>query len=82
LSCPASAVALARAIAGGLFGQSGSAGGGTILTVSDVIRDPDDPDTRMLGDEAWYRLPEDELIARIDLTIGASLTAAEALARG
>ena len=55
---------------------------GTILTVSDVIRDPDDPDTRMLGDEAWYRLPEDELIARIDLTIGASLTAAEALARG
>ena len=55
---------------------------GTILTVSDVIRDPDDPETRMLGDEAWYRLPEDELIARIDLTIGASLTAAEALGRG
>jgi hypothetical protein len=54
---------------------------GTILTVSDVIRDPDDPDTRMLGSEAWYRLPEDELIARIDLTIGASLTAAEALGR-
>jgi DeoD family purine-nucleoside phosphorylase len=52
---------------------------GTILTVSDVIRDPDAPDTRMLGDEAWYRLPEDELIARIDLTIGAALTAAEAL---
>ena len=55
---------------------------GSILTVSDVIRDPSDPDTRMLGDEAWYRLPEDELIARIDLTIGASLTAAEALGRG
>ena len=36
----------------------------------------------MLGDEAWYRLPEDELIARIDLTIGASLTAAEAARRG
>ena len=55
---------------------------GTILTVSDVIRDPSAPDTRMLGDEAWYRLPEDELIARIDLTIGAALTAAAALGRG
>jgi DeoD family purine-nucleoside phosphorylase len=54
---------------------------GTILTVSDVIRDPAAPDTRILGDEAWYRLPEDELIARIDLTIGAALTAAEALGR-
>jgi hypothetical protein len=55
---------------------------GTILTVSDVIRDPSAPDTRMLGDEAWYRLPEDELIARIDLTIGAALAAAAALGRG
>lgn len=56
---------------------------GTILTVSDVIRDPAVVgDTRMLGDEAWYRLPEDELIARIDLTIGAALTAAANLGRG
>jgi DeoD family purine-nucleoside phosphorylase len=55
---------------------------GVILTVSDVIRDPDAPDTRMLGDEAWYRLPEDELLARIDLTIGAAMTAAAALGRG
>lgn len=55
---------------------------GTILTVSDVIRDPAVVgDTRMLGDEAWYRLPEDELIARIDLTIGAALTAAAKLGR-
>ena len=56
---------------------------GTILTVSDVIRDPAVvEDTRLLGGEAWYRLPEDELIARIDLTIGAALTAAANVGRG
>lgn len=55
---------------------------GTILTVSDVIRDPGAaPDTRRIGAENWYRLPEDELIARIDLTIGAALAAAATLGR-
>jgi DeoD family purine-nucleoside phosphorylase len=57
---------------------------GTILTVSDVILDP-----RQAGDGSdtaaavgWERLPEDELQRRIDLTIGAALSAAAALGRG
>ncbi|MEJ7747927.1 MAG: hypothetical protein WKF56_01410 [Candidatus Limnocylindrales bacterium] len=54
---------------------------GTILTVSDVIRDPDQPEAGEAGHEAWYRLPEDELIARIDLTIAAALAAAATLGR-
>ena len=53
---------------------------GTILTVSDTIRDPNEvAEPRKGGGEAWYRLPEDELIARIDRTIGASLKAAATL---
>ena len=53
---------------------------GTILTVSDTIRDPElVKEARKNGGEAWYRLPEDELIARIDRTIGAALKAAAQL---
>ena len=55
---------------------------GCILTVSDVIADPNDPDARILGGEAWYRPPEDEVTRRVDLTIGAAMTAAAALGRG
>jgi DeoD family purine-nucleoside phosphorylase len=60
---------------------------GTILTVSDVVVDPD-----QLGEggqatdgapavEGWERLPEEELQSRIDRTIGAALNAAVALGR-
>ncbi|MFZ9767252.1 MAG: purine-nucleoside phosphorylase [Candidatus Limnocylindrus sp.] len=53
---------------------------GTILTVSDTIRDPNVvAEARKGGSEPWYRLPEDELIKRIDLTIGAALKAAATL---
>ncbi len=53
---------------------------GTILTVSDTIRDPKlVEEKRKGGNEAWYRLPEDELIQRIDRTIGAALKAAAQL---
>jgi DeoD family purine-nucleoside phosphorylase len=56
---------------------------GTILTVSDVIRDPKDVDgTRKLGGEDWFRPPEDEVVRRVDLTIGAALAAAAELGRG
>ena len=55
---------------------------GTILTVSDVIRDPGQVEgTRKLGDEDWYRPPEEEVTRRVDLTIGAALAAAAALGR-
>lgn len=55
---------------------------GTILTVSDVIADPDDPDANRVDGEPWYRPPEDEVVRRVDLTIGAALKAAAALGRG
>jgi purine-nucleoside phosphorylase len=56
---------------------------GTILTVSDVIRDPAAIEgTRKLGDEDWFRPPEDEVNRRVDLTIGAALKAAAVLGRG
>jgi len=55
---------------------------GTILTVSDVIADPDDPDAHQLGGEAWYRPPEDEVTRRVDLTIGAAMDAAAVLGKG
>ena len=55
---------------------------GTILTVSDVIADPDDPEARRLGGEAWYRPPEDEVTRRVDLTIGAAMDAAAVLGKG
>lgn len=56
---------------------------GTILTVSDVIRDPKEVEgTHRLGKEDWYRPPEDEVNRRVDLTIGAALAAAAELGRG
>jgi len=55
---------------------------GTILTVSDVIVDPDDPTADRVDGEPWYRPPEDEVVRRVDLTIGAALKAAAALGRG
>jgi purine-nucleoside phosphorylase len=55
---------------------------GTILTVSDVVRDPAEMvGTRKLGNEDWYRPPEEEVVRRVDLTIGAALAAAAALGR-
>lgn len=55
---------------------------GTILTVSDVIRDPAQVDgTRKLGAEDWFRPPEEDVVRRVDLTIGAALAAAAALGR-
>lgn len=56
---------------------------GTILSVSDVVVDPDaagQPDAT--HDDTWYRLPEDELQAAVDRTVGAALEAAAALGRG
>ena len=56
---------------------------GTILTVSDVVRDPTEvAGTRKLGNEDWYRPPEEEVVRRVDLTIGAALAAAAELGRG
>jgi DeoD family purine-nucleoside phosphorylase len=52
---------------------------GAILTVSDVVRDPA-ADTRQIGEDTWFRLPEDELLAAIDRTIGAAMEAAATLA--
>jgi purine-nucleoside phosphorylase len=52
---------------------------GCILTVSDVIRDPDAE--QVVGHEAWFRPPEDEVTRRVDLTVGAALAAAAALGR-
>jgi purine-nucleoside phosphorylase len=55
---------------------------GAILTVSDVIVDPDQVtgvDTS--GHQAWFRPPEDEVTRRVDLTIGAALAAAAELGR-
>jgi DeoD family purine-nucleoside phosphorylase len=55
---------------------------GTILTVSDVIRDPSLVEgTRKLGGEDWFRPPEEEVTRRVDLTIGAALAAAAQLGR-
>jgi hypothetical protein len=56
---------------------------GTILTVSDVIVDPEaNQDVRANSDETWFRPPEEEVTRRVDLTIGAALTAAAVLGRG
>ncbi|MBI3746220.1 MAG: purine-nucleoside phosphorylase [Chloroflexi bacterium] len=55
---------------------------GAILTVSDIIVDPTfAQEVRAVGDEAWFRPPEDEVTRRVDLTIGAALAAAAALGR-
>ena len=56
---------------------------GTILTVSDVILGAgDQASTETSAAHGWERLPEEELQRRIDLTIGAALTAAANLGRG
>jgi DeoD family purine-nucleoside phosphorylase len=55
---------------------------GSILTVSDVLFDPDDPEAaQRSGGKAFYRPPEDEVNRRVDLTIGAALAAAAVLGR-
>ena len=55
---------------------------GSILTVSDVLFDTDDPEAvKASGGKAYYRPPEDEVNRRVDLTIGAALDAAAALGR-
>ena len=50
---------------------------GTILTVSDVLREASAGETP----DEWTWLPREELQARIDRTIGAALAAAAALGR-
>ena len=50
---------------------------GTILTVSDVLREASAGETP----DEWTWLPREELRARIDRTIGAALAAAAALGR-
>ena len=56
---------------------------GSILTVSDVIVDPTfEQEVHAIGNEAWFRPPEDEVTRRVDLTIGAAMQAAAALGRG
>ena len=56
---------------------------GSILTVSDVIVDPAfEQEVHAIGDETWFRPPEDEVTRRVDLTIGAAMRAATALGRG
>ncbi len=53
---------------------------GSILTVSDVLADPDfHPEVRTIGENSWYRPPEEEVTRRVDLTIGAAMAAAAAL---
>jgi purine-nucleoside phosphorylase len=53
---------------------------GSILTVSDVLFDPEDPEhADRSGGKAFYRPPEDEVNRRVDLTIGAALAAAAVL---
>jgi len=56
---------------------------GSILTVSDVIVDPAfEQEYQALGEEAWFRPPEEEVTRRVDSTIGAAMKAAAALGRG
>jgi purine-nucleoside phosphorylase len=54
---------------------------GSILTVSDIIVDPSTEDAKRLGNESWFRPPEDEVTRRVDLTIGAAMAAAAAMGR-
>jgi DeoD family purine-nucleoside phosphorylase len=56
---------------------------GSILTVSDVIVDPtSEQAVTTIGDETWFRPPEEEVTRRVDLTIGAAMAAAAALGQG
>jgi purine-nucleoside phosphorylase len=52
---------------------------GCILTVSDVMRG--DASAEAVGHEAWFRPHEDEVTKAVDVTVGAALAAAAALAR-
>jgi DeoD family purine-nucleoside phosphorylase len=62
--------------------KGGPVRAGSILTVSDVIVDPAfEQEYHVLGDEAWFRPPEEEVTRRVDLTIGAAMAAAAALGR-
>ena len=55
---------------------------GSILTVSDVIVDSAfEQAIHAIGNEAWFRPPEDEVTRRVDMTIGAAMKAAAALGR-
>jgi len=55
---------------------------GSILTVSDVIADPAaEQQVTAIGDETWFRPPEEEVTRRVDLTIGAAMKAAATLGR-
>ena len=55
---------------------------GSILTVSDMLFDPEDPEAAKVAEgRATYRPPEEEVNRRVDLTIGAALAAAAALGR-
>jgi DeoD family purine-nucleoside phosphorylase len=54
--------------------------GGSILTVSDVLFYPDSPEVGG-AEPAFFRPPEDEVKRRVDLTIGAALSAAAVLGR-
>jgi purine-nucleoside phosphorylase len=55
---------------------------GSILTVSDIIVDPTvEQAVRLAGNKTWFRPPEEEVTRRVDMTIGAALAAAAALAR-
>jgi len=53
---------------------------GSILTVSDVLFYPDSPEVGG-AEHAFFRPPEDEVNRRVDLTIGAALSAAAVLGR-
>jgi purine-nucleoside phosphorylase len=54
---------------------------GSILTVSDVILDPQAPESPAADGETWFRPSEDEVARRVEVTIGAALKAAAALGR-
>jgi DeoD family purine-nucleoside phosphorylase len=55
---------------------------GSVLTVSDILYDTDDPEAlKASGGKRFYRPPEEEVNRRVDLTIGAALAAAAVLGR-
>ena len=59
----------------------------TAETVIGPLEDPADYQAfeqavTTIGDETWFRPPEDEVTRRVDLTIGAAMAAAAVLGRG
>jgi len=53
---------------------------GAILTVSDIMVDPAfAAEVRTIGENTWFRPPEEEVTRRVDLTIGAAMAAAAVL---